>query len=230
MSNVNYIVAFTNGLISFFTPCILPLLPVYFGYLAGETISNIQENNKLKKRLIINAIGFVLGLTILNILLGFGAKAAISILRTYAKYIRIGGGILLILFGTYFISNINLKILEKERKFHYTNYSSNFLKSFFLGIAFSFGWTPCNGPIIASILMMAGFQQNYLKAGTLMLTYSLGFAIMFIMFAVLAGKYIHRIKSIYKYFRHIKIFAGTIMIIMGILLIIDKISIINGLG
>lgn len=221
MAEVSYIVAFTSGLLAFFTPCILPLLPVYFGYLAGDAMTAL-ENKKVHRRLLINAVAFVSGLTLLNIMLGFGAKAASELLIRYSDGLRIFGGILLVLFGIYFIVGFSIAFMEREHKLQYKNYTPSFIKSFLLGITFSFGWTPCNGPIIATILMMASFQKNYWGAGSLMLVYSFGFALMFLLSALLVGIFIDKVKIIYKYFKHIKIGAGLIMIAMGILLIMDK--------
>lgn len=224
--SVSYSIALVSGLLSFFSPCILPLLPLYFGYLAGEATININ-NTKIKRKLIINAVGFVLGISLLNVLLGFGARAFTQVLMNYKDILRIIGGVLMILFGLYFISGMKLLYFEKERKVHYKNYTPSFLKSFILGIAFNFGWTPCNGPIIASILIVSSFEQDYLRAGTLMLVYSLGFSVMFLLSAILVGLFIERVKKIYKYLNIIKRISGTIMIIMGILLITNLISIIN---
>lgn len=227
MSDVSYLMAFTGGILSFFTPCILPLLPVYFGYLAGEAMNSL-EDKKVHKKLISNAIAFVIGITILNLLLGFGAKAASDFLIKYGQSIRIGGGILLVLFGIYFIFGLRLGIIEKERKVQYKSYSPSFIKSLLLGITFSFGWTPCNGPIIASILFMASFKEDYWGAGSLMLVYSAGFAIMFILSAVLVSIFIKKVKAVYKYFKAIKIVAGLLMILMGYLMMTNQVSILTG--
>lgn len=218
---VSYAVAFGTGLLSFFTPCILPLLPVYFGYLAGEALGKVKSG-KIHKKLMLNALAFVLGLSFLNLLLGFGAKALAGLLLTYSQYLRWFGGGLLIFFGLYFILGKSLGFMEKEHRHHYTKYQPNFIKSFALGVTFSFGWTPCNGPIVTMILMMASFQKDYMAAGTLMLVYSAGFAVMFLVSALLVGVMVDKIKGIYPYFGKIKVVSGVIMIIMGLLMIADK--------
>lgn len=225
MGDVSYYMAFTTGLLSFFTPCILPLLPVYFGYLAGEAMTSL-EDNKIHKRLVVNAIAFVLGISVVNIMLGFGAKALSNLLIRYAGPFRVGGGILLILFGIYFIVGLRFGFMEREAKIQYKSYSPSFLKSFALGFTFSFAWTPCNGPIIASILFMASFKADYLAAGSLMLVYSLGFAILFVLSAVLVSFFVSKVKSVYKYFKYIKWAAGIIMILMGILMITNRVSLL----
>lgn len=221
--DVSYYVAFTTGLVTFFSPCILPLLPMYFGYLAGEAMNNLEEK-KIHWKLVINAVAFVLGISVLNLLLGFGAKAASDLLIRYGDIIRITGGVLMILFGLYFILGLSFAFLEREKKVTYKSYSPSFIKSFVLGLAFSFGWTPCNGPIIASILFMASFKANYFEAGTLMLVYSLGFAILFILSALLVGIFIKKVRAVYKYFKYIKWVAGALMIFMGILMITNRVS------
>lgn len=228
MGEVSYLVALTTGLLSFFTPCILPLLPMYFGYLTGEVATaETMDDSVVRRKLMVNAFAFVLGLTLLNILLGFGAKAASDVLFRYNEELRIAGGILMLLFGGYFIFGLKLGFMEREHKVQYKGYTPGFLKSLILGITFSFGWTPCNGPIIATILMMASFQKDYLAAGTLMMVYSLGFAIMFLLSALLMGYFLKHVKGIYKHFGKIKVGAGLIMIAMGILMLWDKMHWLN---
>lgn len=228
MEEVSYFVALTAGLLSFFTPCILPLLPMYFGYLTGEVAtSGDRASHVVRRTLLINAFAFVLGLTLLNILLGFGAKAASSVLFRYTEQLRVVGGILMMLFGVYFIFGLKVGFLERERKIQYKGYTPGFFKSLILGITFSFGWTPCNGPIVATIFMMASFQQDYMAAGTLMLVYSLGFGLMFLLSALMMGYFLEHVKGVYKHFGKIKIGAGLIMMAMGLLMLLDKMHWLN---
>jgi len=226
MNDVNYLSALVSGIITFFLPCILPLLPVYFGYLAGEAITNL-DNSKIKIRLMTNALGFVLGITLLNVLLGFGARAITKPLLEYQDILRAIGGIIMILFGVYFAAGLKWMFFERERKIRYHNYSPSFIKSFILGITFSFGWSPCYAPIVGNILIISSFEHNYFRAGTLMLVYSLGFGTMFLLSAFLAGVFVKNSKKIYPYLNTIKRVAGIIMIVMGILLLTDQLSILN---
>ncbi len=226
MSDVSFTVAFIGGIMSFFTPCILPLLPVYFGYLTGEAVSDL-DTEKVNKKLLINAFSFVLGLTTLNILLGFGAKSISNVFTTNAGTLKIVGGVLVILFGLYFLFDIHIPFLEREKRFSMNNYAPTFIKSFLLGIAFNFGWTPCNGPIVFSILTLAVFKNDYLQAGFLMLIYSIGFSVMFLLSAFFAALFIKKVKNIYKYFRPIKVISGLLMILIGVLMIFDKLQYFN---
>ncbi len=226
MGEVSYIVALTSGLASFFTPCILPLLPVYFGYLAGEATTGLVDQ-KVHRKLMMNAVAFVIGLTLLNLMLGFGAKAASDLLMRYTSVFRNVGGLLMVLFGLYFIFGLRLALIEKEHKIHYKGYTPSFFKSLILGVTFSFGWTPCSGPIFASILMMASFQRDYLSAGMLMLVYSTGFAVMFLLSALLVGVFVEKVKGVYRYFKHIKVVAGVIMIAMGVLMLTNRLHLLT---
>lgn len=221
--NVSYLAAASAGFLSFFTPCVLPLLPVYFGYLAGDAITNI-EDKKVHRRLMINALGFVIGVSFVNVLLGFGAQSISKLLAQYEHILRYVGGGLIILFGLYFILDIHLMFFEKERKLEMKSYAPNFLKSLLLGAVFNFGWTPCNGPILGSILMIASFEKNYLASGSLMLVYSAGFGVMFLLSALLIGLFVGKVNKIYKYFGLIKKVSGGIMIVMGLLLIFNKLT------
>ncbi|MBC7960581.1 MAG: cytochrome c biogenesis protein CcdA, partial [Vallitaleaceae bacterium] len=175
------------------------------------------------------AVGFVLGITFLNIVIGFGLKFISDRLIEYSDLLRIFGGVIMILFGLYFIFGLQWLPLERERKLQYKNYTPTFLKSFILGITFSFGWTPCTGPILTSISFMASFQKDYLGAGTLMLAYSLGFAIMFLVSALLVGLFVTKIKNMVRFLGRIKQVAGLLMLIMGLLLVMNQTSIFNGL-
>ncbi len=228
--DIGYLSALVAGVMSFFTPCILPLLPVYFAYLAGESVGDLSSDKtdkKVNKKLLSNAFGFVLGLTVLNIFLGFGATALGNLFTLNSSIFRIVGGILVILFGLYFIFDFKIGFLEKQGKVEYKNFAPTFLKSFVLGMAFNFGWTPCNGPIVATILAIASFQHNYAKAGLLMLVYSIGFSVLFLLSALLVGIFVQKVRGIYKHFRKIKIVSGVLMVMVGLLMLFDKLQILT---
>ncbi len=225
--DVGYLSALIGGVMSFFTPCILPLLPVYFAYLAGESVGDLSGekiDKKVSRKLLSNAFGFVLGLTVLNILLGFGATALGNIFALNGSIFRIIGGVLIILFGLYFIFDFKIGFLEKQSKVEYKNFAPTFLKSFVLGVAFNFGWTPCNGPIVGTILAIASFQHDYTKAGLLMLVYSIGFSVLFLLSALLVGIFVQKVRGVYKHFRKIKIVSGVLMVIVGLLMLFDKLQ------
>ena len=221
MTNVTVFTAFSYGFLTFFSACVLPLLPLYFSYLAGEALT--EDNKKVRIKLMVNSLGFVLGISLLNILIGFGARFISDYLIVNKDIIRILGGLIMIFFGGYFISGKRIAFLERDRKVTYKSYSPSFIKSFILGFTFSLGWSACNGPIVASIAVIASFQKDYLRAGGLMLIYSLGFAIPFFVSAFLAGTAASKLKSFNKHLGVIKKISGGILIIMGILMLLNKV-------
>ncbi len=225
MNNVTSSTALVNGFITFFSPCVLPLLPLYFSYLAGEALTG-EVHRKIRMRLIVNSIGFVLGLSTLNLLIGFGAKFISDYLLMNKDGIRIFGGLLMIFFGVYFASGKKIPFLEKDRKYVYSRYSPNLIKSFVLGFTFSLGWSACNGPIVASISLIASFQKDYLRAGGLMLIYSAGFAVPFLISAIVAGTMAKRLKSMNRYLGIIKFVSGVILTVMGILMLMNKVYVL----
>jgi len=226
MSNVTLSTAFINGLITFFSPCVLPLLPLYFSYLAGEALT-IENSKKVRTKLLINSVGFVIGISTLNVLIGFGAKFVSDYLLMNKDTIRIIGGIMMILFGVYFASGFKIPFLEKDRKYVYTKYTPNFFKSLVLGFTFSLGWSACNGPIVSSIALIASFQKDFLRAGFLMMVYSLGFAVPFFASAIIAGSAAAKLKSLNKYLGVIKVISGLILAIMGILMLMNKVYVLG---
>lgn len=226
MFQVSTYTAFVNGLITFFSPCVLPLLPLYLSYLAGEAIS-AEQSEQSKKRLVVNTIGFVIGISLLNVLIGFGAKFLADYLIRNKDIIRTVGGFFMIFFGAYFISGKQIGFLEREKKVTMASYSPTFLKSLILGFTFSLGWSACNGPIVASITLIASFQKDYLRAGLLMLIYSAGFSVPFFITSLMAGLLVTKVKKLSPYYGVIKKIAGSVLIIMGLLMLFNKVQWLN---
>lgn len=226
MFQVSIFTAFFNGMITFFSPCVLPLLPLYLSYLAGEAIT-AEQTKRSKTKLVINTIGFVIGISLLNLLIGFGAKFLSDYIIYNKSIIRIIGGIFMIFFGIYFMSGRQINFLEREKKITLASYSPTFLKSLLLGFTFSLGWSACNGPIVASISMIASFQKDYFRAGLLMLVYSSGFSIPFFITALMAGLLVTKVKKLSPYFGIIKKVSGGILILMGLLMLFDKVQWLN---
>lgn len=208
--------AFTQGFLSFLSPCILPLLPVYLGYLAGATIDEVHKNQRLRRTMWFNSLGFVLGISIVFVGLGAGASALGQFLNRYYDLLRKIGAILIIIFGTLTTGIIKLDFMNMEKRFHYRYSTPKFLNAFLLGATFSFGWTPCIGPALTSILILAGNANSYGKSMLMLFIYSLGMTVPFLITSLIFGWAIGFSKKIYKYFNIIKIISGALLIIMGI--------------
>jgi len=217
-NNVSAIVVFLEGMASFLSPCILPLMPVYLSYLTGGTLDEIESGDaKLRKKTIINSIGFLLGLTMVFIALGATATTLGRFLYFNSNIIRKVGGIIIIAFGLFHMGVLKINLLSKEKRLNLNIKSPRFINAVVLGMAFSFGWTPCIGPILGSVLMMAASMETYLSGVLLLTVYSLGFSLPFLLTAVFFSWILKKFDNLDKYLKTIKIISGVLLVIMGIL-------------
>jgi cytochrome c-type biogenesis protein len=220
-SDVSFPIAFGAGFISFFSPCILPMIPAYIMYITGVSL---EEDLISKRKLaIFRTLAFVLGFTIVFIIMGSTATLLGKIfVRNRQVFSKISGAIIVI-FGLNMMGIINLKFLNFNKKASAPKKITNWLGSLFMGMAFAAGWTPCFGPVLASILIYAGGADTVSKGIILLLVYSIGMAIPFIltsMFINVFEKFLNKSDKILKY---IPKFAGIIMVIFGLLVFFNKV-------
>lgn len=208
---MDYVFTFLEGIASFISPCMLPMIPIYLSYFMGE-----EEKSKKK---IINSIGFVLGFTIVFILLSIFASKLGNLLINGIKYIKIIFGFLIILLGANYMGILKISILNKTKGISIKNKDFNFFKAILFGILFSISWTPCIGTFLSSALLLVASNQNILKGIILMLLYSIGLGIPFIISAILIDKLKNMFNFIKKHYNIIKMISGLILIIMGIYII-----------
>ncbi|WP_339300888.1 cytochrome c biogenesis protein CcdA [Paenibacillus sp. FSL R5-0623] len=220
---------FGAGLLSFFAPCILPLIPVYVSYLSGSMVNgtNQQQSDtnavQLRSTLVLRTFLFVLGLSLVFVLLGFGSGIVGNMISS-PVFIAICGAIV-VLFGIYQTGLIRLSWLERERKLSSDQTKrGGYVGAFLLGLTFSFGWTPCIGPVLAAILGIAAGEGSPLYGGFLMFLYTLGLAIPFLILSVFSEYVMKRIRRLYRYMGVIKITSGCILIVMGLLLMTDRLN------
>ncbi|WP_099191428.1 cytochrome c biogenesis CcdA family protein [Tepidibacter mesophilus] len=219
--NVSLSIAFGAGLVSFFSPCILPLIPAYIMYITG--ISVRDELSKNKMLVLTRTLGFVVGFTMVFIIMGTSAsflgKFFVKNKEVFSKI----SGVLIILFGLKMMGVLNLQFLEVQKKINTDMKTTTWFGSILMGIAFAAGWTPCFGPVLASILIYAGNSNTVSKGVYLLLVYSIGMAIPFIMTALfidIFSKFFNNTRKIMIYIPRI---SGSIMVIFGILIILDKV-------
>ncbi|WP_156289147.1 cytochrome c biogenesis CcdA family protein [Oceanobacillus salinisoli] len=216
MSEINIFLAFGAGFLSFVSPCVLPLFPVFLSYITGMSVSEINdENKKLNKKALMHTLCFLLGFSSIFVMIGFTTTFISEFLLTYQDIIRQIGAILIIFFGLVIIGVFNFKFLMKDRKITFKNRPAGFFGSFIIGMAFSLGWTPCTGPILAIVLSLAATNPEV--GLVMMISYILGFSIPFLLLAMFIGKF-HWIKKHSQ--RLIKI-GGYIMIFTGVALFFD---------
>ena len=207
-----FIFTFLEGFASFISPCILPLLPVYISYFAGK------NERKLAKS-IINSIGFVLGFSIVFVLLGVFASTLGNYLSRKFQYTQIIFGLLIILIGLNYLEIINISFLNKSIGIKNKNENIGFIKSFIFGILFSVSYTPCVGMFLSSALLLVASGKNYIQGILLMIFFSLGLGLPFIISTILIEKLKNIFKIIKNNYKRVKLISGLILIIMGIYLI-----------
>ncbi len=229
--NISIFVAFLAGIISFLSPCILPVIPSYLAFITGislEELSQQESLKKVRKKVIANSLMFILGFSILFITLGASATFLGKSLFRNIRWFEIIGGVLVIILGLHFAGIFRLKFLDREKKIHLKKKPLGYLGTCLVGMAFGAGWTPCVGPILGAILTMAATTQDILKGITLLIFYSAGLGLPFLLSAVILHKFFEYFKTIRKYFKVISIVGGVLLIIVGILLISGYFSSLSG--
>ena len=221
---LNLLVAFSAGFISFLSPCVLPLIPGYISYISGQTLGEIIKDNK---SVLLKTIFFSIGFSIVFISFGITASFVGKLLISYSNQLRIIAGIIIILFSLQFIGLINLKILNSETRFFTKNYNDNLIFPIIVGAAFGFGWTPCIGPVLGSILALAAIEENINKSILLLSFYSLGLAIPFILSGVLINKFLFFSKNFKKYISTITKIGVAILLLTGIAILTGQLQVLG---
>lgn len=225
MENVSILLAFSAGVLSFLSPCVLPLIPMYLSYLAGTTIEDINKEQKLT--VIYRSLGFILGFSIIFMIMGLSITTLGKLFEANKDILKKVGGIIIIIFGVHTTGLIKIKYLYREKRI--LNFNKMGISSIFLGMAFAIGWTPCIGPVLTSILIYAGSSQTLSKGLILLLSYSAGFGVPFLLSAFLIEAISKYTKKIYKYFNVISITSGILLIILGVMTLVDKTYLLNNL-
>lgn len=221
-------VAFSAGLITFFSPCIFPLIPGYLSFMSGETIENLktgETDSKLSPRLkaFLGALFFGLGFTIVFVALGASATSIGSFFKEYQRILAQIGGVVVIIFGLHMIGVFKIKFLMKTARINYTKKSVPFyVNAFILGFVFVLGWTPCIGPILASILTVASQESSVTQGMGLLLVYSLGLWIPFLISALAINEVMAAVKKAGKAVMWVERIAGILLILIGILLVTNS--------
>lgn len=216
LNDINIFIAFGAGFLSFISPCSLPLYPAFLSYITGMSIGELKEENALlRKRSFLHTIFFLLGFSVVFIVLGYGTSFIGKLFYEHMHLIRQIGAIFIVFFGLVTVGIIKPEFLMKERKFHFKNRPSGYLGSILIGLAFAAGWTPCMGPILAAVITLAAANPS---AGIIyMIAYALGFAVPFLILSFFIGK-LQWIKKHSLMFMRI---GGVLMILIGILLYFD---------
>ncbi len=223
--NTTLSIAFVAGLISFLSPCVLPLIPGYISYISGTSLDKIKE--KEKNLIFFKTIFFTLGFSFVFIVLGSTASSVGKFFLINSNIFRVVAGVIIIFFSLQIIGIINLNFMNKDIRFFTNQYKNNLAFPFIVGAAFGFGWTPCIGPILGSIITLAALEENISKGVILLTFYSLGLAIPFILSGVLIDKFLLFSKNFKKYMLVITKVGGTILLFTGIAILTNQLQVLG---
>jgi cytochrome c-type biogenesis protein len=220
------------GLISFLSPCVLPLVPPYLAYLGGTTIERMSDDGGLDddawRRIVLAALCFVFGFSTVFIALGAGASVLGQVVQTYKAELSMVAGLVIIVFGLHFLGLLRINALYSEKRYHADMSGASYAGAYLIGLAFAFGWTPCVGPILAAVLTLAA-NENSLGAGVGLLTlYSIGLGVPFMMAAIAIRPFLGFMQKFRPYMGRIEKVMGVFLIITGVMFLTGSINWFGG--
>jgi len=235
MPDISLYMTFAAGLISFLSPCVLPLVPGYLSYISGVSFTEIrdkQQNRTLqskgKSAVLLNSALFVLGFSIVFILMGASATWLGALLSTRISLLSKFAGLVIIFFGIYKMGLIRAHFFYKDARFEIKNRKFGYLGAVIIGAAFAFGWTPCIGPILAGVLTYAGTLEKVNQGVLLLLVYSLGLGLPFLLTALAINHFRRFFDRMKKYMHLLEVASGAVMVVLGLLIFTNKLILIPG--
>lgn len=226
-TNITMVGAFVAGLLSFLSPCVLPLIPSYITYITGLSFADLQAEHpthKVRQQTVIHSLLFIAGFTCVFVLLGASASFLGDFLQEHKTAIRRAGGILIIIFGIHVSGLFDVGMLLGEKKLTLHRKPAGYLGSFIVGVVFAAGWTPCIGPILATILAVAATEG---RGVWLLLTYSMGLAIPFFLAALAMHQFLIFFRRFKRHIRLFEIFTGILMVVVGVLIFTNYLTVIS---
>ncbi len=231
-TEISYPLAFFAGVLSFLSPCVLPLLPSYVSYITGVSFEDFTGNaDRVRVRFLTltNSFVFILGFSFIFTLLGASSSVVGRLFFQYQDHVRILGGVLIIIFGLFVSGFLKLDFLMRDKKVHLQFKPAGYIGTFAVGMTFGAGWTPCIGPILGSILMYAGSSGSVTYGVQLLAVYSLGLGIPFMISSLAMNSYLVHSKKLLKHMRVIMAVSGMLLIVFGILLLTNMVTKLVGM-
>jgi len=220
MFDVTYGGAFLAGLLSFVSPCVLPIVPPYMAYLAGLTFDELKDGNRgadSTRQLILAAVGFVLGFTTVFVALGTTASIIGQSIARYFDILSIIAGAIIIVMGLHFLGVFRIALFYRDTRFQVNRRPAGLVGAYVMGLAFAFGWTPCVGPVLAAILFVAGGEESATRGASLLAIYSLGIGLPFLLAAVFATRFLNWAAGFRQHMHKVEMAMGGILVLTGIL-------------
>jgi len=222
------IAAFVAGLLSFLSPCVLPLVPGYVSLISGTSVDSVAHERRSLRTVMLNSITFILGFSIVFIMLGAGATALGQVVGRFRRDLTLIAGIVIIVFGLHLTGLLKIKALYADKRLHDVKGGSSALGAFFVGFAFAFGWTPCIGPILAGILTLAAAEETVTKGMLLLAIYSAGLAVPFLLTSLGVDRFLSFYVRFRRHLHAVEVVSGVLLIAIGALVLTGRFTVLSG--
>jgi cytochrome c-type biogenesis protein len=221
---ITFPAAFAAGLLSFFSPCILPLIPAYFTFITGFSLEELtgERVGSIRRKVIVATMAFGLGFSLIFILLGASASFLGGLATRYHQVVRVAGGLLIMVFGLHLTGLFRLSFLEVEKRVQLREKPTHILGTVLVGMAFGAGWSPCIGPMLGSILILAGSEESVIEGVGLLTVYSAGLWIPFLLMSVFINLMLVFLKKTRRFMQFVNVAAGMLLIGLGLALVFDR--------
>lgn len=231
IQHISLFAAFSAGLLSFVSPCVLPLVPSYVSYISGLTVEQLADTTqrqRFRKAIILNSLLFIAGFSVVFIAFGASASLIGQMLITYQDYIRKIGGVLIVIFGLYLLGVLNMGFLATEKRFHFRHRPAGYAGSFLIGVAFAAGWTPCVGPVLGTILLYASTSDALANGVALLTAYSLGLGLPLFLTALGVDRFLTYFKQVRGYLWGVSAVSGVLLVVIGVMLYANSLTLLTG--
>jgi len=222
------ITAFIAGIVSFLSPCVLPLVPGYVSLISGASVEELQsKDRKILNTVLLHSLMFILGFTLVFVMLGAAATSVGQLVREYKKQLTWIAGAVIIIFGLHLTGILKIKALYADKRLHSVKGGKSPLGAFVVGFAFAFGWTPCLGPIISAILIMAGSAETVTKGVLLLWVYSLGLAVPFLLTSLLIDRFLSFYGRFRRHLHTLEVSSGVLLMVLGVLILTRRFTVLS---
>ncbi|HEY1527826.1 MAG TPA: cytochrome c biogenesis protein CcdA [Candidatus Angelobacter sp.] len=222
------ITAFIAGIVSFLSPCVLPLVPGYVSLISGASVEELQsKDRKVLNTVLLHSLMFILGFTVVFVMLGAAATSVGHLVREYKKQLTWVAGAVIIIFGLHLTGILKIKALYADKRLHSVKGGKSPIGAFLVGFAFAFGWTPCLGPIISAILIMAGSADTVTKGVLLLWVYSLGLAVPFLLTSLLIDRFLGFYGRFRRHLHTLEVSSGVLLMVLGVLILTRRFTVLS---